>query len=610
MATTKPLSLRRQRFRNTKSQEENRGWVAQAEVAVDSGVYHLSDPFSYLIPTDLKEHVHVGSVVTVPFNTQESIGVVLSVGTINKAGLKGIYGLASDYLISEALMNLANKISQRYVCTQYDALRFVLPPLTKNSKNPSAIISSPRSARNSRCIFVATQIGESTNELIIQRIKRLPKVRRVVILPSAREVVRLAQILQSSEIEYIEVGSHLAKSAQKNAYLSAHKGLSPLVIGTRSAIFAPLSSLDEIIVVNEWSQHLYEQKAPYWNTRDLAVMRGQLESAEVFFVSSTPSTELMKLIQQQNVHTVPERKFSIARSRYRVTTAPDSYLHVVRRGLKDGAILVTVEEKNFSNLFLCKRCRTVAKCKCGGRIAMASRNAFFCTLCSESSRDWRCRECGINQFVMLSIGAEKIVEELGKSLPGVSILLSTADKPLDSCQVEKCVVIATSGMEPRNEHGYAAIVLLNGEELLSRPFVRAEEELLHRWFNTLQQVKRNGEIYSSLPLAHRISQAIVAENPSKLLVNELDERRVLRLPPIHDLILIESKTENLASLRTKLQEQFENCVTNLSHDSHRITVILSPHVLEDVAASLRALQKLRSINKKLPLKIMINPFAF
>ncbi|MFM8752466.1 MAG: hypothetical protein ACKOEB_04635, partial [Actinomycetota bacterium] len=222
MATTKPLSLRQQRFKNTKTQEANQRWVAQAEVVVDSGVYHLSDPFSYLIPTELEKRVHVGSVVTVPFNTQESIGVVLSIGTINKAGLKGIYGLASDYRIPEALMNLANKISQRYVCTPYDALRFVLPPLTKNSINRTAIISSQESARNSRCTYVATQIGESTEELIIQRIKRLPKVRRVVILPSAREVVRLAQILQSSEIEYIEVGSHLAKSAQKNAYLSAY----------------------------------------------------------------------------------------------------------------------------------------------------------------------------------------------------------------------------------------------------------------------------------------------------------------------------------------------------------------------------------------------------
>lgn len=211
---------------------------------------------------------------------------------------------------------------------------------------------------------------------------------------------------------------------------------------------------------------------------------------------------------------------------------------------------------------------------------------------------------------MLRTGSEKILEELGKSLPGTRIFLSTAEKPIEYIEDQFCVVVSTSGMEPQVNGGFSAIVLLNGEELLSRPYVRAEEEVLHRWFQSLQRIKRGGEIFVSLPAAHRISQSIITGDSAKFITREVDERRILGLPPTRDVIVIESRTEALSSLRAKLVKQYPSCVVNLSPNSRRISLLAEKELRVEIVASLRALLKIRSINKKSPLRISINPYNF
>lgn len=211
---------------------------------------------------------------------------------------------------------------------------------------------------------------------------------------------------------------------------------------------------------------------------------------------------------------------------------------------------------------------------------------------------------------MLRTGTDKIAEELGKTFLNSAVFLSTAEKPVSELGLERSIVVATSGMEPRIGNGYSAIVLLNGEELVSRPFIRTEEEVLQRWFSTLQHLKKGGEIFVSLPTAHALSQSIITGDPTKFLKRDIEERIVHNLPPARDLIVIESKADSLANLRGKLLEQFPACVANLSINSRRISIMVDKNQRYEVLASLRALQKLRSINKKDLFKIAINPYHF
>ena len=207
---------------------------------------------------------------------------------------------------------------------------------------------------------------------------------------------------------------------------------------------------------------------------------------------------------------------------------------------------------------------------------------------------------------MLSTGATKISEELGKSLPGVPIYTSVEGKELPVLEGTG-VVVATSGMEPMCMNGYSAIILLNGSELIGRPFIRAEEDVFHRWFRTLHQLARNGEIYSSLPTHHRLTQALITMNPAKYLESELADRIRFSLPPTSAVIVIENSSENLSGLARRIRDEFQDVSVNLSHDTHSINVVVPYNREKDVTTSLRALQKVRSLKKLSLLRIEKNP---
>ncbi|MFZ9342730.1 MAG: hypothetical protein ACO24P_03890, partial [Candidatus Nanopelagicaceae bacterium] len=78
MATDKPLILRRQKGKSVTKPRQSLDSL-QVEVLVDTGVFHLEQPFSYFLPEELKELIDVGSLVRVPFKNDLKNGVVLSV---------------------------------------------------------------------------------------------------------------------------------------------------------------------------------------------------------------------------------------------------------------------------------------------------------------------------------------------------------------------------------------------------------------------------------------------------------------------------------------------------------------------------------------------------
>ena len=209
---------------------------------------------------------------------------------------------------------------------------------------------------------------------------------------------------------------------------------------------------------------------------------------------------------------------------------------------------------------------------------------------------------------MLKVGIQLVREEIGKSIPNIPVFLSTQDKEIAKIAANPCIVITTSGMEPTVANGYSAIVLLNGEELAGRPFVRAEEELLQRWFKSIQYLAPKGEIYLSLSTQHRISQSILTGDPLRYLLKENIERSNLGLPPSRKVIKIDSRGENLNSLKAKLINQFPSATAHLSRDAHSLLVISSLGDIAQCVESLRALQKVRSVQSKTLLKIAISPY--
>jgi primosomal protein N' (replication factor Y) len=91
VAPSKPLSLRRQKSRAASSRHKELGGLTlQADVFVETDVFHLDQTFSYVIPEDLVDSIQSGSIVKVPFKEREVLGVITAVKPIENVGLRPV----------------------------------------------------------------------------------------------------------------------------------------------------------------------------------------------------------------------------------------------------------------------------------------------------------------------------------------------------------------------------------------------------------------------------------------------------------------------------------------------------------------------------------------
>jgi primosomal protein N' (replication factor Y) len=201
------------------------------------------------------------------------------------------------------------------------------------------------------------------------------------------------------------------------------------------------------------------------------------------------------------------------------------------------------------------------------------------------------------------------VEEIGKAFPGRRVVLSTTDSGADTEIDEKCIVISTYSTLVQAKIGYAGIVLLEGEEMLARQFIRAEEELFNLWLNVLSLARPGAEIFLSLPSSNPISQAIIAGKPTKFMQYLNKDRLETNLPPYVRIIQIEGEIRALSGLRIRLKNEFGNVLNTLiSNSGTRLTLKVKHEGAAELLKSLKVLQKMRSSSGKELFAIKVDPY--
>jgi primosomal protein N' (replication factor Y) len=240
---------------------------------------------------------------------------------------------------------------------------------------------------------------------------------------------------------------------------------------------------------------------------------------------------------------------------------------------------------------------------------MKEKGAISCSICDLTFNDWRCVECQSSQYLIYRSGARKFVEEIGKAFPGQRVILATSDEDTKPDIHEKCIVISSYSTLVTARSGYAGIALLDGEEMLARQFIRAEEELFNLWLKALSLVRVGAEIFLSLPASNPISQAIIAGKPAKFMRYLNRDREDAKLPPYVRVIQIEGEFRSLSGLRSKLDNQFGDLAkSHISKSGTRLTIKVNHEGATKILQALKALQKLRSSGGKELLSIKVDPY--
>ena len=385
----------------------------------------------------------------------------------------------------------------------------------------------------------------------------------VVVVPDRRDVdvvqATLVAALGPEPVARLE--ADLGPAARWTAYLRLLRGEARVAVGTRACAFAPVARLGLVVSWDDGDDQHADLRAPYPHAREVLRLRAELAGAAALFGGWSRSVEAAALVQSGWARPVVADRATQRERWPRVAVAadgrpdddpaaraarmPPAAWRAVHDGLDRGPVLVQVVRAGYLPGMSCLTCRRPARCPhCRGPVTVPSAAgggggaggpaAPECGWCGRSLPTWSCPVCQGRRLRARSVGVERTAEELGRAFPRAGIVVSRADRHLPRVPAGRTVVLATAGVEPAVDGGYAAAVLLDGDVLLERPDLRAGEEALRRWRAAAALVRPASErglvVVCADPAAPAV-QALVRSDPAGFAERELAERAELMLPP-------------------------------------------------------------------------------
>ena len=625
MATARPLRLKREEAKRVDSAQALRD--AYVRVWVDTSVSHLDGTYDYLVPERLSQSVKPGIRVGVPFAGRDVEALVLERSDKSEiTNLKFISSVISEELVATPnLITLISAISKRWICNPFDVIRSAIPARVASVDKAFTAETRSSTAKDlaNKGKGEVTYLHLAPHEDPLMRLsefaqKSQAKGSVLIIVPEDRELELLKLEIPGALI----LSSSLSRTQRYSNYLTAINKSGQIIIGTRSAIFLTPPDLTTLIVYRENSQSHYEPRHPGWNVRDIALVRQSEEKLNLYFVGYSPSLEMARSIESGAIN------FLSKKARLQISTfpqtgselLPERIFSPIRIALKTGSVLFLVPKKGYASALMCKKCRNLAICSCGGKLSRSNQSAPpACVHCSTTFSAWKCKWCNEDKLVLLGRGAIRHAEEIGRAFPGYPVINSDADTPVKEVTGKSSLVIATQGLAPRCEGGYSAAVLLEGGSFFSYSDLRGQERSREAFFEAAGQVKPGAPVLVAIDSSHPINAALASWNPAHMYKRELADLESLDLPPFTrfltvDLVTSEASTVAEGFKKALLDSRIPASTKVLGPsirggDKARIILTASESDFSDLTQFVGEFVKHRAIAKKEAIQVRIDPYS-
>jgi primosomal protein N' (replication factor Y) (superfamily II helicase) len=566
-------------------------------------VPHLDREFDYLVSADQSDDAQPGVRVRVRFHGRLVDAFVLErrweTDHVGKLGWLDKV-VSAERVLTPDVRRLADAVAARYAGTRADVLRLAVPPRHAGVEKQAApelagsiatevdreawsvygrggqFLDALRAGRAARGVWQALP-GEAWADRVAETAATVVASGRaaLAVVPDQRDVDVLADaaVRHVDAVRVVALSAGLGPSERYRRWLATLRGQARFVIGTRSAVFAPVAALGLVIVWDDGDDSLTEPRAPYPHAREVAMLRAHQLRCAALIGGYSRTAEAHALVRSGWAHDLVALR-SVVRARApRVTALEDSgfaqerdaaaytarlpsmALGAARTALAaERPVLVQVPRRGYVPALACNRCRTIARCRhCTGPMSLPDRDTTgaVCRWCGRAEHALRCVRCGSDAVRAVVVGARRTAEELGRAFPGTTVVTSGGDAVLLEVPPKPALVVATPGAEPRASGGYGAALLLDGWALLGRQDLRAAEDALRRWMAAaaLVRAREDGGVVavvaeSAIPTV----QALIRWDPVAHAESELESRAEVGLPPAVHLAAVDGTPVAVAAL--------------------------------------------------------------
>ena len=566
-------------------------------------VPHLDREFDYLVAADQSDDAQPGVRVRVRFHGRLVDAFVLErrsdTDHVGKLGWLDRV-VSPEPVLTPEVRRLVDAVAARYAGTRADVLRLAIPPRPANVERETPTEPAPLTVapvdtegwgaygrgeqflsalgdgRAARAVWQALPGERWADRLAEAAAVTVNSGRGVLaIVPDQRDVDALheACLRYVDDARVVALSAGLGPAQRYRRWLAVLRGGARLVIGTRSAVFAPVTDLGLVMVWDDGDDSLAEPRAPYPHAREVAMLRAHQLRCAALIGGYARTAEAQALVRSRWAHDlVAARPVVRARSPRVVALEDSGYAHerdpaahtarlpsmalrTARAALDAGRpVLVQVPRRGYVPALACARCRAIARCRhCTGPLSLPDRDATWavCRWCGREEPALRCTRCGSDAVRAVVVGARRTAEELGRAFPGTTVVTSGGDAVVPSVPAEPAVVVATPGAEPVAPGGYGAALLLDGWALLGRQDLRAAEDTLRRWMAAATLVRGRGDggvvavvAESAIPTV----QALIRWDPVAHAEAELDSRAEVGLPPAVYIAAVDGAPDAVTAL--------------------------------------------------------------
>ena len=566
-------------------------------------VPHLDREFDYLVPADQSDDAQPGVRVRVRFHGRLVDAFVLErrSGTDHPGQLGWLDRVISaEPVLTPEVRRLVDAVAARYAGTRPDVLRLAVPPRhaaaekTQPRVSPLPVVAPVDESRWARYggggkFLDALQEGRAARAVwqalpSEQWSVRLAEAAAaaisgghgvLIVVPDQRDidVMLPAATALIDESAVVALAAGMGPSARYRRWLSVLRGQARLVIGTRSAVFAPVDKLGLVIVWDDGDDSLAEPRAPYPHAREVAMLRAHQLRCAALIGGYSRTAEAHALVGTGWAHDLvaprpvvraeAPRVIALDDTGYaeerdpaaRTARLPSVALRTARAALERGTpVLIQVPRRGYVPSVACGRCRTIARCRhCMGPLSLSDREAdgAVCRWCGRIDTGVKCRRCGAGEVRAVVVGARRTAEELGRAFAGISVITSAGDSVHSEIGAGPALVVATPGAEPRAPDGYGAALLLDSWSLLGRQDLRAAEDTLRRWMSAAAQVHSRaagGVVVVVAESAIPTVQALIKWDPVGHAEAELAGRNAVGLPPAVHIAAVDGASDAVAAL--------------------------------------------------------------